>query len=68
MERAKALQEIRNMRFEELYERQQAGRLSQEEVAEIRLRETHTRKNWKRHCLREICDRSVCGTFASASG
>jgi hypothetical protein len=35
MERAKVLQEIRNMRFEEVYERQQAGRLSQEQAADI---------------------------------
>ena len=35
MERAKVLQEIRNMRFQELYDRWQGDRLTQEEAAEI---------------------------------
>jgi transposase len=48
MERAKVLQEIRNMRFEELYERQQAGRLSQEEVAEILNADVRKVRRWMR--------------------
>jgi hypothetical protein len=35
MKRTRVLQEIRNMRFEELLERQQSGRLTQEEMAEV---------------------------------
>jgi transposase len=48
MERAKVLQEIRNMRFEELYERQQAGRLSQEQAAEILNVDVRTVRRWMR--------------------
>src|SRR4249919_3792522 len=35
MKRAKVLQESKNMRFEEVYARQQAGQLAQEEMAEM---------------------------------
>ena len=35
MKRTIVLQEIRQMRFAELYGRQQAGRLTQEEMAEV---------------------------------
>ena len=42
MERAKVLQEIRNMRFEALHERWQVGPLTQDEAVEI-LGSTHVR-------------------------
>jgi DNA-binding transcriptional regulator YiaG len=35
MTRTGVLQEIRQMRFEEIYERRRGGRLTQEEAAEI---------------------------------
>jgi transposase len=48
MERAKVLQEIRNMRFEELYDRWQGGRLTQEEAAEILGVDARTMRRWTR--------------------
>lgn len=48
MERAKVLQEIRNMRFEELHERWRAGRLTQEEAAEILGIDARTMRRWTR--------------------
>jgi transposase len=48
MERAKVLQEIRNMRFEELLERQQASRLTQEDMAEVLNVDVRTVRRWMR--------------------
>ena len=48
MKRAKVLQEIRNMRFEEVYARQQAGQLTQEEMAEILNVDVRTVRRWMR--------------------
>ena len=48
MERAKVLQEIRNMRFEELLERQQASRLTQEDMAEVLDVDVRTVRRWVR--------------------
>lgn len=48
MKRTELLQEIRSMRFEELLERQQAGRLSQEEMAEILNVDVRTARRWTR--------------------
>lgn len=48
MKRARVLQEIRKMRFEELYGRWQAGRLMQEEAAEILGVDVRTIRRWMR--------------------
>ena len=48
MKRATVLQEIRNMRFEDVYQRQQAGRLSQDEMAEILNVDVRTVRRWMR--------------------
>jgi transposase len=48
MKRTGVLQEIRMMRFEELYERQQTRRLSQEEAAEILGVDVRTFRRWSR--------------------
>ena len=48
MKRTMVLQEIRNMRFEELYGRQQAGRLTQEEMAEVLNVDVRTARRWMR--------------------
>jgi transposase len=42
------LQEIRQMRFEELYERRRGGRLTQEEAAEILGVDVRTFRRWSR--------------------
>jgi transposase len=46
MERTAVLQEIRIMRFEELYRRQQIGRLTQEEMAEVLNVDVRTVRRW----------------------
>lgn len=48
MKRIQVLQEVRMMRFEELYERQQQRRLSQEEAAEILGVDVRTFRRWSR--------------------
>lgn len=48
MKRTVVLQEIRRMRFGELYERQQAGRLTQEEMAEVLNVDVRTVRRWMR--------------------
>lgn len=48
MKRTIVLQGIRNMRFEELYGRQQAGRLTQEEMAEVLNIDVRTARRWTR--------------------
>lgn len=48
MKRTMVLQEIRDMRFEELYGRQQAGRLTQEEMAEVLNVDVRTARRWMR--------------------
>jgi transposase len=48
MKRTMVLQEIRNMRFEELFERRQAGRLTQEEMAEVLNVDVRTVRRWMR--------------------
>lgn len=48
MKRTMVLQGIRNMRFEELYGRQQAGRLTQEEMAEVLNVDVRTARRWMR--------------------
>ena len=48
MKRIQVLQEVRMMRFEELYERQQQRRLSQEEAAGILGVDVRTFRRWSR--------------------
>ena len=48
MKRTTVLREIRDMRFAELYERQQAGRLTQEEMAEVLNVDVRTARRWMR--------------------
>jgi len=48
MKRTMLLQGIRNMRFEQLYGRQQAGRLTQEEMAEVLNVDVRTARRWMR--------------------
>ena len=56
MKRTIVLQGIRNMRFEELYGRQQAGRLSQEEMAEVLNIDVRTARRWMRRFEEEGLD------------
>jgi DNA-binding Lrp family transcriptional regulator len=49
MKRTIVLQEIRQIRFAELYGRQQAGRLTQEEMAEVLNIDVRTARRWTRH-------------------
>lgn len=49
MKRTRVVQEVRMMRFEELYERQQQRRLNQEEAAKILGVDVRTFRRWSRH-------------------
>jgi hypothetical protein len=68
MRRTNVLQGIRTMRFEELYGRQQAGRLTQEEMAEVLNVDVRTARRWTRRFEDEGLDGLIDRRIGQISG